>query len=75
MMKIKIELELDGNEIKRALQERGLACSKSNMARFARMASKAIVRPGKNLYDNAPTDRLQLLMYGFTFPSNKGNNK
>lgn len=66
MITIKINLELDPEEINRALIERNILVNQSNIKRFIGSFRKLTLPMMKETYERFPRDREQLLMCGFS---------
>lgn len=65
--KIKIELTVDLDKVKEALEQRNIVVNESNVKRFLKLIRSGIFGASDDMYYQQPTDQEILLMHGFTF--------
>lgn len=66
-LKIKIEIILSMDDVKKALEKRGITVNKTNFRKMVDLIKRGSFDLRSEFYDELPKDREMLEFYGFSF--------
>ena len=66
-LKIKIEIIIGLDDVKKSLKKRGITVNKSNLRRMIDLIKRGSFDLRSEFYDELPKDRETLEFYGFSF--------
>lgn len=66
-IKVKFELTIHMDDIRKVLEQRGIVANQANTKRLVDLIRSVPIQANQDFFETVPTDRDILLMYGFTF--------